>query len=109
MDITSYIENELFIIVPVLYACGMVFKKSDVIADKWIPIILGILGVALASVYKLAYYKPSDIAEILGILYAGITQGILCASASVYANNIFKQLKKDENEKANVRINKSNG
>lgn len=101
MDITSYIETELYIIVPVLYAVGMIFKKSDVVPDKFIPIILGLLGIALASIYKLAYYKPQDISQILAILYAGVTQGILCASASVYANNIIKQLKKDENEEDN--------
>lgn len=101
MDITSYIETELYIIVPVLYAVGMIFKKSDVVPDKFIPIILGLLGIVLASIYKLAYYKPQDISQILAILYAGVTQGILCASASVYANNIIKQLKKDKNEEDN--------
>lgn len=97
MDFTSYIEPELYITVPVLYVLGMLLKKS-VINDKWIPVILGIMGVALVTVYKLTLYTPTDIRSIASFVFAGITQGILCASASVYANNLLKQmLEKSEN------------
>ena len=44
MEITSYIEPELFIIVPVLYVLGMLIKKSNV-NGKYIPIILGVMGI----------------------------------------------------------------
>ncbi len=95
MDINQYIESELFIIVPVLYVLGMLIKKSTV-NDKWIPLILGIMGIALVTVYKLAINTPSGSSEIFSLIFSGITQGLLCASASVYANNIVKQFKKDD-------------
>lgn len=95
MDINSYIDTELYIIVPVLYIIGTMIKKSD-IADKWIPLLLGVIGITLATVYKFTVYVPSGTVETLKILYTGITQGILCASGSVYANNIVKQMRKDE-------------
>lgn len=94
MDINSYIDSELFIIVPVLYIIGAMIKKSTV-NDKWIPIILGVIGIVLATVYKLSIYLPKDALEVLQVIYAGITQGILCAAGSVYANNIIKQIGKD--------------
>lgn len=95
MDISNYIETELYIIVPVLYAVGAIIKKSR-ISDKWIPIILGVMGIALVTAYKLAAYMPSNASEVMQLIFAGVTQGILCASASVYANNIVKQMKKED-------------
>ena len=91
MDFTSYIEPELYITVPVLYIWGMMLKKS-VISDKWIPIILGVMGIMLVTVYKITAYLPTDIMGVASLVFAGVTQGILCASASVYANNVLKQM-----------------
>lgn len=91
MDLATYIEPELYITVPVLYVLGMMLKKS-VIDDKWIPIILGVMGIALVTAYKLTLYLPTDVETIASFVFAGITQGILCASASVYANNLLKQM-----------------
>lgn len=94
MDFNNYIDNELFIIVPVLYILGIMIKKSS-INDKWIPIILGGFGIFLATVYKLSVYLPTNATEVLQIIFSGITQGVLCAAGSVYANNIVKQIRKD--------------
>lgn len=79
---------------------GILFKKSEVVADKWIPIILGILGILLASVYKLTIYSPGSGKDIISLLFAGVTQGILCAAGSVYANNIVKQMKKGSEDES---------
>lgn len=95
MEITSYIEPELFIIVPVLYVLGALIKKSSV-NDKYIPIILGVMGILLATAYKLAANIPCDFSDVLKVIFAGVTQGLLCAAGSVYADNIVKQMKKDK-------------
>ena len=99
MDITSYIEPELLITVPVLYALGAMIKRSE-LANRLIPLILGGMGIVLATVYSFSVSEASGAKEVLGLLFAGVTQGLLCASASVYANNIIKQMKKDADEKA---------
>ena len=49
MDYQKYIKSELLVLVPVLYIIGLGLKKSK-LADKWIPLALGILA-AGASVY----------------------------------------------------------
>ncbi len=98
MEFNDYIEAELYILVPVLYAVGSILKKSSAVKDRWIPIILGALGIILAIVYKIGIYSPYGIREMLPILYAGFTQGVLCAAGSVYTNNIVKQMKKGKDE-----------
>ncbi len=98
MEFSEYIESELLIIVPVLYVLGMMIKKSK-INDRCIPIILGVMGILLATAYKLTAHMPNNASEIFSIIFAGVTQGLLCASGSVYADNIVRQIKKkEENE-----------
>ncbi len=93
MDFTEYIDPELFVTVPVLYLLGVMIKKSS-INDKFIPLILGIVGILLALSYQTASLLPSTASEIASLIFASVTQGILCASCSVYANNLLKQLGK---------------
>ena len=89
---TEYIQSELFILIPVLYLIGCGLKKSNIINDKYIPIILGIAGFLLCVLY----YMFTDTECNGKRLFAAITQGILCAGASTYANQIYKQMRKDE-------------
>ena len=91
MEIMNYIEPELFIIVPILYILGIMIKRSD-IDDRWIPLILGIMGILLATFYKLSAHVPCDAQSVFE------TQGLLCAAGSVYANNIVKQMNKDDED-----------
>ena len=95
MDFSDYINTELFVIVPVLYAVGVLIKKSS-IPDRYIPIILGVIGISLATVYCFARNAPSGASDVLMTAYAGVTQGILCAATSVYANNIVKQMQRKD-------------
>ena len=94
MDITSYIEPKLLILIPVLYMLGLMIKKSE-INDKY---ILGVMGIILATVYSLIGNELKGAEKLLSVIFAGVTQGLLCASASVYANNIFKQMKRNGDE-----------
>lgn len=81
---TEYIQPELLILIPVLYLIGYALKKARVISDKFIPVILGAAGIVLTVCYELGTGQFS--------LFAAITQGVLCAGASTYANQIYKQL-----------------
>ncbi len=94
MDYRIYIKDELFILIPVLYIIGIGLKKSKV-ADKYIPIILGLLSVMLSAIWVLATTNIFEIRESASALFTAITQGILSAGASVYANQLYVQSKKD--------------
>lgn len=95
MDFKEFIKPELLILVPVLYLIGVGIKKST-IADKFIPLILGLCGVVLAAVYLFSVEPIVGTQAIATALFTAITQGILCAGATVYVNELVKQTKKEE-------------
>ncbi len=95
MNYESYIKPEFFVLIPVLYVFGTMLKRS-VIDDRWIPILLGLLGTSLVIAYELAGGFPDGTSGFIGVIFSGITQGILCAAGSVYTNNIIKQFCKKE-------------
>lgn len=91
----EFIRPELLILVPVLFLLGAGLKKSQV-KDKHIPWLLGAASVVLSFLFIAA---TSDIAgwkEIFLAIFSGITQGVLCAGASVYVNQLVKQAGKRE-------------
>jgi uncharacterized membrane protein len=93
MDFNEYIKPELLILIPVLYLIGIGIKKSK-IQDKFIPLLLGAVGVVLSSIYVFAFAELITAQTFMQCLFTAITQGILCAGASVYVNQIIKQSQK---------------
>lgn len=92
----EYIKPELLILAIVLYFIGMALKDVEVIKDKYIPIILGMLGIIISSIYIIATSQINGYKEVLTVIFTAIVQGILVAGASVYINQIVKQAKKEE-------------
>ena len=90
MDIGTLIKPELLVLVPVLLALGLFFKQAK-LNSKWIPLILGGTGVALAVAYMVLAQNEVDTGQAI---ITGVIQGILCAAVAVYGNQIVKQLKK---------------
>lgn len=84
----EYIKPELLILIPVLNIVGKIIKQSK-INNKYIPLILGIIGIILSSTIII-----SESEFTVQNLVAGIIQGILIAGTSVYADQIVKQVKK---------------
>ena len=84
----DYIKPELLVLIPVLYILGVMFKKTEKINDKYIPVMLGIIGIVLSAIY---------VSAVSGIclmsVFTAITQGILVAGAAVYVNQLVKQNK----------------
>ena len=93
MDFLEYIKPELLILIPVLYVIGMAVKKTALIADKLIPLVVGAAGIFLSVVYVLATTALGSPQTIAMAIFTALTQGILVSGASVYANQIFKQFK----------------
>ena len=89
------ISPELLILIPVLYIIGVGFKKSQ-LNNKHIPLVLGIAGIVLAAIWTVAKMEAFTLQTVLTGIFAGLTQGILVAGASVYVNQLIKQAGKDE-------------
>ena len=48
MDLVKYVTENALVLIPVLYVIGSILKGTEKIKDKYIPIILLPIGVALA-------------------------------------------------------------
>ena len=90
MDITAYIQPELLILVPVLYLVGEGIKRSNT-PDEVIPLVNGILGMMLATLYCLATRDGGDVAMVL---FTGIVQGVFCAAAATYLYEAQKDVRR---------------
>ncbi len=95
MNYQDYIKTELLILIPVLYFIGIGLKKSKM-PDKWIPITLGVASVLLSAIWIVATTDISGFREIAFAVFTAVTQGVLVAGASVYANQLYIQAKKEE-------------
>ncbi len=95
-ELKDLIRPELLILVPVLYFLGIIFKKSEKVNNKFIPLILGLCGIVIATIYCLATTDINGYKSILSIIFSSFTQGVLCAGASVYFNQIFVVQKNKE-------------
>lgn len=86
---TGYIKTELLVLVPILWLSGQAVKKMR-IPHRFIPFILGFIGITLSLIYVFSTCEVFSLQSILYCIFAGITQGLLSAGASVYANEIKK-------------------
>lgn len=78
-------------IVIICYLIGMGVKAVEKIANKYIPVIVGIAGgiLGVIGMYIMPEFPASDVLNAISI---GIASGL----ASVGVNQIGKQLGKDE-------------
>ena len=95
MNYQEFIKPELFILIPVLYFIGVAIKKSK-LKDSLIPFILGLISVFLSGLYIFATDEINGIQAVATAIFTALTQGILIAAASVYTNQIIKQIEKED-------------
>lgn len=96
VDIMNYVKPELIVVAVVLYFVGIAIKKAEFVKDKYIPIVLGGIGIALSGLWVIA---TSDIVGYKDAILAGFTatvQGVLVAGLSTYVNQLIKQANKTE-------------
>jgi len=89
----EYIRSELLLLIPVLNIVGAVLKKSR-LPDRWIPLLLGGLGILLSAVRVLSTTSVRTAQETAGAVFTAVTQGILLAGASVYVHQLYVQSQK---------------
>lgn len=94
-EIMNYIKPELLVLIPVLYFVGIGIKKSAM-SDKHIPLLLGCIGIVLSALWVFATSSVSGGKDVALAVFTAITQGVLAAGASVYVNQVAKQMKKED-------------
>lgn len=95
-QIVNYVKPELVVVAIVLYIIGVGLKKSVAVLDKYIPIILGALGVIICAVYVFATSSLGTPQDIALAVFTAVVQGILVAGGSTYVNQLIKQMGKEE-------------
>lgn len=79
----DYIMDNALILIPVIYVIGAILKGTELVKDKYIPVILLPIGIALGMI-------------LVGFNVNGFIQGVLVTGVAVYANQLVKQALKEE-------------
>lgn len=95
-QIMNYVKPELIVVAVVLYFIGIGLKKAEAIPDKFIPLILGGIGIVLCAIWVFATCPLDSGQNIAMAIFTAIIQGILVAGLSTYVNQIIKQSQKTE-------------
>lgn len=95
-QILNYVKPELVVVAIALYFIGTCLKESHTVADKYIPAILGVIGIVICGIYVVATCDLKGTHNIAMAIFTAIVQGVLVAGLSNYANQIIKQMNKDE-------------
>lgn len=82
-NVLNFIVDNALVLVPVIYVIGAILKGTEVVKDKYIPVILLPVGVILAMF-------------LLGFNVQAFIQGVLVVGVSVYGNQLVKQALKNE-------------
>ena len=82
-NVLNFIVDNALVLVPVIYVIGAILKGTEVVKDKYIPVILLPIGVILAMF-------------LLGFNVQAFIQGVLVVGVSVYGIQLVKQIKKGE-------------
>ena len=89
MDFSSYVT--VLPIVIICYLVGYFCKTFDSIPDKFIPVIVGVVGgiIAIPAMYIMPDFPATDVITAISV-------GVMSGLASTGANQIYKQIKAGE-------------
>lgn len=79
MELVEFLDVRLVILVPMLWVLGKAVKVSDLVEDRYIPVLL--LIPALAGAVGLS-----------GANAESVVQGVIATGLAVYGNQVVKQL-----------------
>lgn len=78
--LNEYLIQEALIVIPALLILGKIIKVTDLIKDKFIPVVLLGLGIVFTV-------------GLIGFGVDSIIQGILVTGGAVFGHQLYKQSK----------------
>lgn len=88
-EILNYVKPELLILIPVLYFIGDFIKRSE-IKNRFIPLVLMLIGVILCGCFVIATSEIVDVQTLAMAIFTAIAQGIIVAGMSTYVDQLLK-------------------
>lgn len=88
-QLLEYVRPELLVLVVVLYFVGKGIDKTGRISEKYVPLILGVIGIGLCAVWVTANSCLCTVRDVAMALFTAVVQGILVAGLSVGAWNLI--------------------
>lgn len=95
-NLTNYIKPELLVVSVVLYLIGTWLKKFQFIKNKFLPLILGAIGIVLCTIWVLATCPLSSMQDIAMAIFTAIVQGILVTGLSMGVNQLISKVKRTD-------------
>ena len=86
MDILNYVVEEGLIMIPVLFIIGEIVKGTELLSNKWIPLVVLVISVAFTPLLLGAYTADN------------IVQAVLVAGVTVFGNELIKQSSRGDDE-----------
>lgn len=84
MDILNYVVQEGLVMIPVLFIIGEIIKGTELLSNKWIPLVVLVISVAFTPL-------------VLGTYTAdNIVQAVLVAGVTVFGNELIKQTSRED-------------
>ncbi len=79
IQLSDFLLEQGLVIIPVLYIIGKIIKNVKFIDDRFIPLILLVIGIIAAV-------------GLMGVSVSSVVQGVLLAGTAVFGNQLIKQL-----------------
>ena len=86
MDIVNYVVQEGLVMIPVLFIIGEIIKGTELLSNKWIPLVILIVSVGFTPLVLGAYTANN------------IVQAVLVAGVTVFGNELVKQTGKGDGQ-----------
>ncbi len=86
MDILNYVVQEGLVMIPVLFIIGEIVKGTELLSNKWIPLVVLIISVGFTPLVLGAYTSDN------------VVQAVLVAGVTVFGNELIKQSSKGDDE-----------
>lgn len=84
MDILNYVVQEGLVMIPVLFIIGEIIKGTELLTNKWIPLVVLVVSIGFTPIVLGAYTANN------------IVQAVLVAGVTVFGNELIKQSSKGD-------------
>lgn len=84
MNVLDYVVQEGLVMIPVLFIIGEIVKGTELLSNKWIPVVLLVVSIGFTPLV-LGTYDANN-----------VVQAILVAGATVFGNELIKQSSKGD-------------